>query len=367
MTSGVAFRADASRQIGSGHIVRCLTLARALRDQHIETLFICREHPCNLADWVAAEGFQVARLPVDEVVSQLMPMHRHWLGASPDVDADRTCSILDQHGFDATWLVVDHYALDTAWERRVRQHAERLMVIDDLADRAHDCDVLLDQNLVANYQTRYDSLVGAETRKLLGPRYALLHPDYASLHKVVHYRNGPPRRILVYFGASDVMNLTGLTLSAFVALGRNDVLMDLVIGTSNTLQDALTDQARGHPNISIHKQLPSLAFLMAQADLAIGAGGTTSWERLCLKLPSIVVTVAENQRAIAEELHRRGLILWLGDASEIDRQQMQSAISAMLERKRQPELNDTEPLPIDGCGVGRVIDVMKDQSNWRRR
>lgn len=346
--------------------MRCLTLARVLREKGAEVFFICREHPNNLADFIEAQGFPTMRLPVLEKLDEPAAMHRHWLGAEPAADATATLQAIDKAGLvQLDWVIVDHYALDHEWQSIVRSAAQHIMVIDDLADRRHDCDLLLDQNLVANLATRYDGLVAPGTVKLLGPRYALLQPEYAALRASMSPRRSPPQRILVYFGASDPAALSHQTLRAFLDLHRGDIRLDLVIGPMNSNTSALRETARGHSNVTLYEQVPSLAELMLKADFAVGASGATSWERICLRLPAIVITIADNQRPIAEELQRRNLVVWLGDAGAVGTRDIEGALRDMIERTGNAADLNGDTAQVDGLGARRVVETLMAKRQLR--
>lgn len=336
----VVFRADASSTIGSGHVMRCLTLAEALRRQDMAASFICREHDGHLCDLIAERGLSVTRLP---------PAAASWQD-----DAAETSAAMDAAD-PPDWLVVDHYGLDRQWEASLRTAGRRLMVIDDLADRPHECDLLLDQNLVADMYTRYADKVPAAAVTLLGPKFALLHPMYRELHERPRGRDGAVRRILVSFGGADRGNLTGRSLSAFLALDRPDIEVDVVIARNHPAGPAVRREAGGRANVHLHSGLPTLAPLMANADLAVGAGGATSWERLCLGLMTIVVTQAANQRPIAEELDRRGLIRWLGDEGDVDDAALTRALGRLIEEGISGEPRVPE---LDGRGADRVCAAL---------
>ena len=186
------------------------------------------------------------------------------------------------------------------------------MVIDDLADRPHDCDLLLDQNLYEGLERRYDGLVPDHCERLLGPRYALLRPEFAAARKTLRHRDGRVRRILVFFGGSDLSNETAKALEAIRLLNRTDIAVDVVVGVSNPKGDQIREICRGMPNIHFHLQVENMAELMALADLAIGAGGTTTWERCCLGLPSLVLVLADNQREVVEVMTDAGAMRNVG-------------------------------------------------------
>lgn len=339
----IVFRTDASTIIGSGHTMRCLTLARTLRERGCQVLFVCRLHEGHLADRIEQDGHTVLNLPDGPT--------------DPAIDARDTLAALTRVRFSPDWVVVDHYGLGIEWERVVRTTGSRLLVIDDCANQAHDCDVLLDQNLVAGYPTRYDSLLPSGTRVLLGPRYALLQPRYHSLRRQGRSRS-PIRRLLIYFGGADQTGLTELTLRAFLALGRSDLEVDVVVTPSDPRRAAILALAHGQASVFVHGMVPSLADLMEQADLAVGAAGSTSWERLCLSLPALVVTLADNQRPIAAELDRQGCVRWLGDASSMNEAIMTEALRNVLGREGGSWFNTEVAASIDGHGADRVADVL---------
>jgi len=353
-------RADASTSIGTGHIMRCLALANALAKKGADISFICRKHDGHLCDLIKEQGFMVRRLPkpVEGFETEATPAHAAWLGATWQEDAKQTSAVIKTLDVKPDWLVVDHYGLDHRWEHALRPLVGRIFVIDDLADRTHDCDLLLDQNLVADMHTRYTNKVSADCSLLLGPEYALLQPIYAELHGRIPPRDGPIRRILISFGGADRDNLTGRALAAFLSLNRSDIDADVVISGSSPYAPEIRDQVAGHANIHLHGDLPTLAPLMTRADLAIGAAGTTSWERLCLGLPALVVTLAENQRPVANGLHRQGLVRWLGHKDEVPEQGIRSALAELIEEGIDEEWSLRCRSSVDGKGVDRIGAVL---------
>ena len=340
--------------------MRCLTLGSALAKKGVDVSFICREHEGHLCDLIEGQGFAVHHLPApaDGFRAEATPFHAAWLGASWQEDAEQTIAAIKTLGVKPDWLVVDHYALDHRWESALRPLVGGVFVIDDIADRIHDCDLLLDQNLVADMHTRYTGKVPEDCHLLLGPEYALLQPIYAELHDRIPPREGPIHRILISFGGADRDNLTGRVLAAFLSLSRPDIDVDVVIPGTSPYGPEIQDQAAGHANIHLHSDLPSLAPLMARADLAIGAAGTTSWERLCLGLPALVVTLAENQRPIADGLHRQGLVRWLGHKDEVSEQSIRQALTKLIEEGIDREWSLHCRVAVDGRGVDRTGAVL---------
>lgn len=358
MTGQIVFRADASIDIGTGHVVRCLTLAHCLKEANIDSVFICRAHEGHLADQIREGGFTVYLLPrrsADIDISVFRP----WLGSSVKEDAQETLAIISDNQIAVDWLIVDHYAINSDWEGILRPAVKHIMAIDDLADRNHDCDVLLDQNLHGDMASRYDGKLPQTCIPLLGPDYALLQPEYAIIRaKNLRSRQGAIRRILVFFGGSDLQGMTGLALDAIIALKDPEVAVDIVVGSTNPNIADLKKRIAGYEGMEMHTNLSSLAPLMAVADLAIGAGGATSWERLCLGLPSIVITTAKNQESIAKALSEAGLITWLGNSDIVTLSSLSEALANEFTNRTKPGWKDIDSSLVDGLGARRVRTIL---------
>lgn len=316
----VVFRADASLQMGTGHVMRCLTLADTLAAAGADCQFICREHPGNLAAFIRQRGYPVHLLALSAMPEQANPTaHAAWLGAGIAQDAEDSAALLSQ--LQPDWLIVDHYALDARWETIQRRHVARLMAIDDLADRQHDCDLLLDQNL-GRLESDYDTLVPAHCTRLTGARYALLRPEFAALrpYSLQRRQAGTLRSLLVTMGGVDKDNATGRILQALAGSSLpHDCRITVVMGaTAPWLQDVTMLAATLPWPVEVRVNASDMARLMADADLAIGAAGSTSWERCCLGLPSIAICLAENQQFIIRSLEGHGAVLALDLKSEPD-------------------------------------------------
>jgi len=239
------------------------------------------------------------------------------------------------------------------------------MAIDDLANRPHDCDLLLDQNLIENQYCRYDGLVGDDCVRLLGPRYALLQPEYVDLHFRAALRIPPVRRVFAYFGAADVGNLSGRVIRAFSSVAEPDVSLDVVVAPSSPFWPGLRELAEIDSRVRLHGQIPSLAPLLCQADVAIGAGGTTSWERCCLGVPAYVITLAENQVAGTRALEQQGAVRWLGNAWEITDPMLFDSIREALEGRRLSAMSESSLPLVDGMGTARVTESMLDGAEMK--
>ena len=310
MSCIAAIRVDSSEQIGSGHLMRCLTLAARLRKDGAEVHFICRDLSGNLNHLVREQGFSLHVLP-RHADNPALAGYAAWLTVPQAVDAEETETILRQLQ-PVERLVVDSYALDTAWEQPLRPLVREIFVIDDLANRKHDADVLLDQNFYREMRHRYDGLVPAACKLLLGPAHALLREEFYAAREKIGVRDGTLRRILVFYGGSDVTRETEKAIRALVQLQLLSVAVDVVVGGSNARRTQIEELCAAYGFLHYHCQVSNMAELMACADLALGAGGTTTWERCFLGLPAIVTAVAENQIQICEDCAVAGYIYYLG-------------------------------------------------------
>lgn len=353
----IAFRTDATSQIGTGHFMRCLTLADGLKQRGAQIRFVNRHLPEHLRSMLVAKGHEFALLDsVQNDVALDELAHAHWLHATQKQDAQATIQALSDQQWD--WIVVDHYALDARWESELRAIAKQIMVIDDIADRQHDCDVLLDQNYYMDMQARYEGKVPAHCRQLLGPRYALLRDEFRKLREQIKPRAGAVKKILLFFGGVDADNYTGLAIQALSGLDIKGIDVDVVIGAQHPHHPDI-EKACASLGYVCHVQTSRIAKLMAAADLAIGAGGSASWERCCLGLPALLVALADNQVDIAKALDSIGACVYLGTAEAADSLTIQRAITSLSDRRELlGEISNHACSLVDGMGVDRVCQEL---------
>ncbi|MDO0825366.1 UDP-2,4-diacetamido-2,4,6-trideoxy-beta-L-altropyranose hydrolase [Desulfosporosinus nitroreducens] len=314
----IVIRADASQSIGSGHIMRCLTLAARLMGQGAEVSFICRDLPGNLSEYIRSQGFEVHILPRDEACD--LPWKRPgqtWLETTWKSDAEQTMGVLKKYGRTIDWLIVDHYGIDHHWQSRLRGVVCQIMVIDDLANRHHDCDVLLDQNYYHNAADRYHGLIPKDCSLFLGPQYLLLREEFYRARKDMKIRTGEVSNILVFYGGSDTTNETEKCLTGLSDYISSKLEINVVTGQSNPNKERIMHICSSMPNLYYHCQVSNMAELMNKADLAFGAGGSTTWERCFLGLPSIVTVTAENQVETTQAVSDLGAIWNLGWYEEV--------------------------------------------------
>lgn len=364
----VAFRCDASAQIGTGHVVRCLTLAVALQARGAHVCFICRYLPSVLSDRLRAAKVEVHRLgPEGEpgfAPAAGDPPHAHWLGLPWARDAEDTRRALAGGRYD--WLVADHYALDARWERAVAPAVGRLLVIDDLADRPHDCAILLDQNLHHDAEHRYDGLLPPGALLLLGPRYALLRPEFAAARARRLAAPPDPRRVFVFFGGADASDMTSRALDALESV--ENIVLDVVIGSMHPRCAAIEARCAAHPAWSCAVDVGDMAERMSQAAIGLGAGGTTTWERCAVGLPSLVVSVADNQVEIAAACAAAGVQLDLGWGPSLDPGRLRSVLLSLLDDYgHQRAVAEAARGACNGKGALVVVDHMVGRLELRLR
>jgi len=340
--------------------MRCLTLAEELRQAGADVGFITRSHEGNLSSLIQNKEFKLYQLPLDRqnhLEYTAGGKYATWLGKTQQADAAETVAILKDIKPD--WLIVDHYAIDETWEKLIRPCVNKVMVIDDLADRKHDCDLLLDQNYVHGDRQRYADLVSPECTLLTGPQYALLRKEFAVARKILKRRDGSVHRVFVFFGGVDPDNMTGKALEALSAQEFSHIHVDVVIGAVNPHREAISQAVTQRPLTTLHVQVENIAELMAQADLALCAGGTTTWERFCLGLPSLVVTIADNQVPFTSDLHVDGLLRWPGTSQDVDGYTLREGISqALQDTDRNRQETEMGMKLVDGNGAEKVAKII---------
>jgi UDP-2,4-diacetamido-2,4,6-trideoxy-beta-L-altropyranose hydrolase len=443
----VLIRADASVTIGSGHVMRCATLATELRSRGAFVSFACRAHDGNLIAMLRSQGFEVLELPL--AAEQQTHSHKshesheshefheshdsyeQWLGVPWQRDAEQTAEAASEAASETAsetasarhwdWLVVDHYGIDARWHRHWRKHwrehwendsqkktdsptSPKILCVDDIANRPLDCDIVLDQNLYDAPEERYAPLVPPHTRLLLGPHYALLREEFVAIRSEaladrerMQHETGRATTLNVttlnattlnattlnvFFGGSDPTNETAKAVEALKILasennetGENALAFsaDVIVGIANPhKQDverrcselaALRPRTHaGEPFVRFHCQVPAMAAFMRRADLALGAGGSTTWERCCLGLPTLAIIIAENQRAMTETAARHGVQWSLGWHEDVRAEHIAAAIRRVLAspdgRASLARVSKAAQTLVDGRGVGRVADAM---------
>jgi UDP-2,4-diacetamido-2,4,6-trideoxy-beta-L-altropyranose hydrolase len=340
----VIFRADASVVIGTGHVMRCLTLADVLKSRGATCHFICRGDSGHALDFIRMRGHDAHGLPSSDSSPPVL-----------DVSEDATLTRALARGLRPEWLIVDHYSLGQEWECQVRSVARRLFVIDDIG-RAHRCDVLLDQNFRNPVHARYRQSLATKTLLLLGSEFALLRPEFATLRTLaLQRRTGALTRLLVSMGGTDPGNETSKVLAGLEARWHPEWALDVVVGASNPHLNAVADACERIPNTSLHVQAANMAELMLAADCAISAGGSTTWERCCLGLPALVAVVSDDQLAIADAVAKAGAQILLGWNSALSDRSYAESVAALTPVSLRKMATAAAAI-CDGRGAERVAE-----------
>ena len=351
----VMIRVDASLEIGIGHVMRCLTLANNLKHRGILCHFVCRNFPNNEGKRIQEAGHGLTLLPVEAPDT--------WLGASLHNDGIQTAKIL--FDLQPAWLIVDHYRISGCWflPQRDANPNLRILAIDDLADRALDCDVLVDPTHGRRHAD-YHRITPPECKLLLGADYAMLRPEFSILRLTTLARRklGKPEtpHILIGLGGGDTHKTEEIIYSALINLRKiANFTATMIVGNAK-VSKALTRHSINGFKVKAYSK--NIANEMANADIAIGAAGGMSWERCCLGLPSIILTLAENQKVIADTLGKAQAAISIRP----DQNTLELVLARLINNPQYwLRLSENASMLCDGDGVNRITKLLEDQSNVR--
>jgi len=348
----IVIRADASYAIGSGHVMRTLVLAIALKSLGMSICFICRKQPGDYIEILRDKGFDVVALPA------IRDHDESWLGLSWQEDAAHTISALP-YDTDIGWMIIDHYGIDARWEQLLISYVKKILVIDDLANRPHISNLLLDYNYVDRINHRYNNLVLDTTKLLLGPLYAILRDDYKEFYSRRKRSLECVERVIVFFGGTDQHNLTEKTLKILSDIKLQHLYVDCFVSSDHVFYENLKKRIALMNYANLHLLSDQWPTALAKADLFIGAGGTTSWERCFLGVPSIVITVADNQRSATTALAVAGVVSYLGHYDNVSDKKIYEEICRLINDKyKLNQMRKNGQRLVDGNGVGRIIKIM---------
>lgn len=340
----IAIRADSGIIMGSGHIMRCLTLADELK---AETIFYCRNLPGNIKDVIETRGYKVVLLS-----DNLQKADIEFL------------ECLKQKELQT--LIIDSYETNINLESKAREYVDNIVVIDDIANRRHDCDILLDQNPCPATHARYKNLIPQNSIKLLGLGYALLGKEFSrhcDNNSAPH--NNIIKNILIFFGGGDHKNLTQKVIEILISCPNNtkDIKFNVIVGASNQNKDRIQSLCETNPNFTFHCQVNNMDAMMREADLFIGAGGTTNWERMCIGLPAVLISIAENQEESCRELTKFDVVKYLGTAEDFSGEKLLDTIKWVIENPQwihNASINGQRM--VDGKGAKRVTAIINSLS-----
>lgn len=339
--SALLIRADASRDIGTGHVMRCLALAQAWQENG-RPVYVRGRIPEGLRARLVGEGIELVDVEEEG-------------GTQADAQATAACA----NEIEASWIVVDGYHFGIAYQRRLREAGHRVLFIDDYghADR-YDADLVLNQNIDA--EERLYANRAEHTDLLLGPTFALLRKEFWPWRDPRREIRVEAEHILVTLGGADPDNATMQAVEALGSLEVAEVRATVVIGGSNSHEDAIRAAAESAPvAIDVRQNVDDMAELMADSDIAVSAGGSTCWELAFMGIPSVIVVLAENQKGIARGLDEAQTAVNLGSHEGVDTSKIESAVGSLLrnEQKRRRMANRVQAL-VDGWGSEHVLKNM---------
>ena len=354
----IAIRADSSVNIGSGHVMRCLALAAELSVRGHSILFLCADYDGHLADLITQKGHQVLLLPREQCDVDVGDM-AGWLGVGWSLDVEQCQQALDKVG-KLDYLIVDHYGIDARWENAMAQYTSYLLVIDDLANRSHQCDLLLDQTYGRLALDYFPLLENKNTALLMGSQFSLLRPDFvAQRDKALMARSQRKgiQQILITMGGMDLNNISAEVLNILASVTEQRWKVKVVLGRGAPHYAELRESLEKYDfDVELLSSVENIASLMAEADLAIGAAGTTSWERCCLGLPTLLIQTAGNQKQVVEGLVDKGAVIFVGEGKSLDREMMLDALA--YAEAHLSDMSDVASRLCDGYGVQRVADYI---------
>ena len=344
MKKNLFIRVDASPEIGIGHIMRCLTLAQELKNNFDKIIFLTRKDSGDFTETIMKNEFEVIFIPTNN-------------------DSDIIKNLITTYSENKNFLLIDHYDVDSNFESSLKNIFEKIFVIDDLANRKHDCDLLIDQNYYRDLNHRYKKLIQNDTITLLGSKYAIIRPEFRNINKKTIKKNSQIKKILVSFGGSDPTNECKKALDALCSIENNQFEIVAIVGIYNNKFERLKKLYEKYSNIKIYRHVNDLSQLMLNSDLFIGAGGTTTWERFYMGLPSIVIVISDDQKESIEFLSDMGHIINLGLAKNVTSktyvQTLQKLNSDLIYNM---SLNNQKL--VDGNGSNRIkrqiIELIKD-------
>ena len=340
----IVFRADANVEIGTGHLMRCLTLADKLQFNNLNSLFIISKKSVGFINFIKKRGYTVHVIECS---------HNH----------SDTVLYFKKTRIKPSWLVIDHYNINIEWETAVKPYVSNILVIDDLANRSHDCDAILNPNLHSDF-TIYDGLISQNCKKFIGPRFSLLGNQYQQFQNLNKNISDDIFHIAIFMGGGDFFNITEHLIDHFFSyfeyLKGREIHIDVIIGSQHPNKKSIEDKCKKIPYISLYVDTPNMAQILSKVDLCVGAGGGAALERCCLGIPSIVLTFADNQIRGVEALVNSGAVLFGGDYRQRDWKNLfKEAVLKIQSSTVRQSLSSKALSIVDGKGSDRVAAYME--------
>ena len=306
----ILFRVDASNIIGTGHVYRCLNMAELYKNNNI--YFVTKNHLFNLSEKIKEKYtcFELELKNKDNVNLNI----ETWLGESQINDVKKTISVIKKNNLYIEWLVIDHYGIDITWEKEIKNYVKNICVIDDYTNRKHDCNVLVNQQIEYNDIFKYKHILNNDCKILTGNDYLFFHEKYYSLN--MNKKINSLKKINIFMGGSDTHNITNTIIDIcndFNIKNNLNIIFDVLIGKSNINYEQLKSKLKNMKNFQLYYDLNFIGDLLLNADLAIGAPGTSSYERCLTQTPTLMVCLADNQKTVIQKFIDSGTVIYLGD------------------------------------------------------
>lgn len=364
----IAIRTDSSPMIGGGHVARCLTLAHILRRHNYKITFVSRCLLDNHKSLIESYDYSLKMLsyPMRDVEqnyesrTQSSNSTLAYEEGAWEEDSIQTLSLFAPNSLE--WLILDNYKLGDQWQSKSRLVAKNIMVIDDRINLKCDCDLYLNQSIVSDKLKIEIGEFPVSCRSMIGPAFALLASNYAILRRKIQPRSGKINRIVVSFGLGDDRGLTEIILNVLLSLGLELCSIDVILGGGNTNKDVIYKAAASHENINIYEYLNDLSEIYSVADVVIGSGGISTWERCCLGVPAIVISIAENQELMSTQLDQLGVIKYLGRSVDLTIPLITQKISEIIKNDLSIAWSLNCLKLSDGRGAERVVEFMSNTS-----
>lgn len=346
----ILFRTDSSIKIGSGHVSRCLSLASALKTEGHQCIFACRDLRGNSIKKIRQFGFEVMKIKNSKYENKSINMT-----VSENYEIDVKCIIrrLKKNFFD--WVIIDHYSLNINWEKKIRPYVKKIMVIDDFVNRKHSCDLLLNQSYGVTKE-KYKNLLPKRCKLLLGSKYALINHSFLKARSTLKLRGQPIKRALIYFGSGiHTIKYIKIVIKIFSENFFSNFFLDIVVDKNIKKSSVIIKTLKKKKNIKVHYNLPDLSDLMSKADFSIGTAGSTTWERCCLGLPTILIYSASNQKLNAKAMKKTNAAIVLRPNKYLEKKIKESCLLLCRNRKVYLKISKKAFSICDGNGIDRVV------------
>ena len=314
----IVFRVDSSDIIGTGHVYRCLNLAYQYKEHNIS--FICKNYNYNLNSKIS-KNYKVYELSLENYENINLEMSS-WLGESQEEDLNKTIDIIKDNNLNIDWLIIDHYTIDKIWEDGIKKYVKNICVIDDFTNRKHNCNILLNQQITPEDSIKYKNIVNDDCKLYCGNDYLLLHPKYYDYINFEKKYENHIKRINIFMGGSDIHNITENIINICNNYNKNinnienKIIFEVIIGKSNKNYEKIKNKIDKLDNFNLYYDLEFIGNLLEKADLCIGAPGSTSYERVLMKVPCLSICIAENQKTVINKFIETDVMKYLGSIED---------------------------------------------------